>query len=116
KAHWLDAAAVGAIGSLVLATDRPLHIVAKGQGGRQKAVLDQFGYPKQHRSLKPLHGWRSGDIARCEGKTGRISPRVKGSFEMRPFDGGKPFSRPMRTFQPLHRNDGYDYGTTEKNT
>ncbi|SDY49691.1 HNH endonuclease, partial [Allochromatium warmingii] len=32
KAHWLDAAAVGAIGSLVLATDRPLHIVAKGQG------------------------------------------------------------------------------------
>ena len=114
KAHWLDAAAVGEIGALVLATDLPLNITAKGQGGRQKAVLDKYGYPKQHRSLKPIHGWRSGDIARCEGRTGRISPRVKGGFEMRPFDGGKPFSRPMRTFHPLHRNDGYDYSARKR--
>lgn len=109
KAHWLVAAAVGAVGALTLATEQPLRVTCKGQGGRQKAVLDHYGYPKQHRSLKPIDGWRSGDIAVCEGRVGRISPRATGSFELRPFDGGKPFSRPKRTFRSVHRNDGYAY-------
>ncbi|WP_295403667.1 RNA-guided endonuclease IscB [uncultured Thiocystis sp.] len=109
KAHWLDAAAVGAVGALTLATEQPLRVTCKGQGGRQKAVLDRNGYPKQHRSLKPIRGWRSGDIASCEGQVGRISPRTTGSFELRPCDGGKPFSRPERTFRSVHRNDGYAY-------
>lgn len=110
KAHWLDAAAVGEVGELWLATKKPLVVACKGQGGRQKAVLDKFGYPKQHRPLKPIDGWRSGDIARCDGKVGRISPRKSGSFELRPF-GGKPFSRSKLLFTAIHRNDGYDYAT-----
>lgn len=113
KAHWLDAAAVGTVGALRLATEQPLIVTCKGQGGRQKAVLDRYGYPKQHRSLKPIMGWRSGDIASCEGQIGRISPRMTGSFEMRPFNGGKPFSRPARTFRPLHRHDGYAYAISQ---
>lgn len=109
KAHWKDAACVGDMTAITFATDTALDITCKGQGGRQKAVVDRYGYPKQHRPLKPIHGWRSGDIARCNGQVGRISPRQTGSFELRPFSGGKPFSRPMRQFERLHRNDGYQY-------
>lgn len=110
KSHWADAACVGTMEAITLCTEQPLLITCKGQGGRQKAVVDKYGYPKQHRSLKPIHGWRSGDIAKCDGKIGRISPRQTGSFEMRAFDGGKPFSRPKDKFVPVHRNDGYQYG------
>jgi hypothetical protein len=115
KAHWLDAAAVGCIGALRLATQQPLLVTCKGQGGRQKGVFDKYGQPKRNkqgkaqiRPLKPIHGWRSGDIARCNGVVGRISPRTTGSFEMRPM-GGKPFSKPARLFTAIHKNDGYGY-------
>lgn len=64
----------------------------------------------QIRPLKPIHGYRSGDIAKCGDVQGRISPRTSGLFEIRP-PGGKPFSRPMRFFTPIHRNDGFEYGT-----
>ena len=116
KAHWLDAAAAGEVGDLQLATEAPLLITCKGQGGRQKGVVDKNGQPRRNkkgeaqiRPLKPIHGWRSGDIAKCEGVIGRISPRTFGSFEMRSPSRSKPFSRPMRLFTPIHRNDGYDY-------
>ena len=62
----------------------------------------------QIRPLKPIHGWRTGDIAKRGNVVGRISPRSSGSFEIR-APGGKPFSRPMRLFTPIHRSDGYDY-------
>jgi len=115
KEHWLDAAAVGEIGELCLVTERPLIITCKGQGGRQKGVFDKYGQPRRNkrgeaqiRPLKPIHGWRTGDIAKCGNVVGRISPRSSGSFEIR-APGGKPFSRLMRLFTPIHRNDGYDY-------
>ena len=116
KAHWLDAAAVGDTGPLQLATTTPLMITCKGQGGRQKGVFDRHGQPRRNkqgeaqiRPLKPIHGWRAGDIARCGDVIGRISPRTSGSFEIRALSGGKPFSRPMRFFTPVQRNDGYGY-------
>lgn len=115
KAHWLDAAAVGDIGNLELITETPLLITCKGQGGRQKGVFDKYGQPRinkhgqpQIRPLKPIHGWRSGDNGKCDNRVGRVSPRTSGSFELR-APGGKPFSRPMRLFTVIHRNDGYDY-------
>lgn len=117
KAHWLDAAAVGDIVELKLATDAPLTVICKGQGGRRKGVFDKYGQPRKNkkgepqiRPLKPIHGYRSGDIAKCGDVQGRISPRTSGLFEIRP-PGGKPFSRPMRFFTPIHRNDGFEYGT-----
>jgi 5-methylcytosine-specific restriction endonuclease McrA len=117
KAHWLDAAAVGSIGDLILATESPLLIVCKGQGGRQKDVLNKYGRVRinkkgqpQRRPLKPIHGWRSGDIGKCDGVVGRVTPRTSGSFSMLEFGKDKPFTRPMRFFIPVHRNDGYMYG------
>jgi 5-methylcytosine-specific restriction endonuclease McrA len=127
KAHWLDAAAVGDIGGdiggdtgiLRLATKAPLIIVAKGQGGRQKGVIDKYGQPRRNkrgeaqiRPLKPIHGWRSGDIAKAGGEAkgiiGRVTPRTTGSFAIR-ASGGPPRSVPMRCCKRIHRNDGYDY-------
>jgi 5-methylcytosine-specific restriction endonuclease McrA len=125
KAHWLDAAALGNVDdALRLATKTPLIIVARGQGGRQKGVVDKYGQPRRNkrgeaqiRPLKPIYGWRSGDIARVggvkHGVTGRITPRTKGSFAIR-VAGRPPRSLPMNCLKRIHRNDGYDYPTMKK--
>jgi 5-methylcytosine-specific restriction endonuclease McrA len=108
KAHWLDAAAVGEVGELRLATEKPLLVACKGQGGRKKAALNKFGYPIRHNTLRPMFGWRSGDVGRCEGQVGRVTPRATKSFCLTPAEG-KPFSRNMKHFERLHRFDGYAY-------
>ena len=82
KSHWLDAACVGVVTTLTVLIDHPLLIKCVGQGGRQKAVLDKFGYPKQHRQLKPIKGWRNGDAALFNGLLYWICPRAKGSFSL----------------------------------
>ncbi len=109
KSHWADAACVGEVETLVLKTERALRIKCKGQGGRQKAALDKYGYPIRHNPLRPIHGWRSGDMAECLGRLGRVTPRTTKSFCLTPFDGGKPFSRNMALFRRVHRFDGYAY-------
>jgi 5-methylcytosine-specific restriction endonuclease McrA len=109
KAHWLDAAAVGEVANLRLATQEPLQVTCKGQGGRQKAALDKYGYPTRHNPLRPLFGWRAGDIGCCEGKVGPVTPRATQSFCLTPSDGGKPFSRNRQHFERLHQFDGYAY-------
>lgn len=109
KAHWIDAACVGESGATIEVDERlrPLQIVAKGQGPRQKAVLNKFGYPINHRSLRPIRGWRNGDLGLFDGKVYRVTPRQKGSFEL--GGHGKPFSRPEAKIKRIHRNDGYTY-------
>ncbi len=89
--------------------------VCKGQGGRQKGVFDRYGQPclnkngkPQIRPLRPVHGWRSGDVAVFEGKNYRVTPRATGRFELR-APGGKPFGKPMKYLAPIHRQDGYEY-------
>ncbi|MCP4346517.1 MAG: HNH endonuclease [Desulfobacterales bacterium] len=111
KSHWTDAACVGKSTPEVLKTDdvEPLQIKAKGQGGRQKAVLNRHGQPKQHRPLKPVFGWRSGDIAKFGGITVRVIPRTTGSFELTPVKGGRVFSRSYKKLVRVHRSDGYQY-------
>ncbi|MCP4113487.1 MAG: HNH endonuclease, partial [Desulfobacteraceae bacterium] len=111
KSHWADAACVGKSTPEVLKTDdvKPLQIRAKGQGGRQKAVLNRHGQPKQHRPLKPVFGWRSGDIAEYGGTTVRVTPRTTGSFELTPVKGGRVFSRSYKKLVRIHRSDGYQY-------
>ncbi|MCP4108580.1 MAG: HNH endonuclease [Desulfobacteraceae bacterium] len=111
KSHWTDAACVGKSTPEVLKTDdvKPLQIKAKGQGGRQKAVLNRHGQPKQHRPLKPVFGWRSGDIAEYGGITVRVTPRTTGSFELTPVKGGRVFSRSYKKLVRVHRCDGYQY-------
>jgi hypothetical protein len=82
KSHWIDAACVGVVTTLTVLIDQPLLIKCVGHGGRQKAVLDKFGYPKQHRQLKPINGWRNGDIALLNGLLYWICPRATGNFRL----------------------------------
>ncbi len=111
KSHWADAACVGKSTPEVLKTDdvKPLQIKARGQGGRQKAVLDKYGQPKQHRPLKPIFGWRAGDMAEYGRMSVRVTPRTTGSFELTPVKGGKVFSRNFKKLVRVHRSDGYQY-------
>jgi 5-methylcytosine-specific restriction endonuclease McrA len=115
KAHWLDAAAVGHVSALRLLTEQPLKIAAKGQGGRQKAALNKYGYPIRYNSLKPVHGWRSGDIAVFEGKSYRITPRQTGSFALS-VPGEKPISKNKKHLKRVHRADGYAYSVCKDST
>jgi 5-methylcytosine-specific restriction endonuclease McrA len=108
KAHWLDAAAVGEVGSLYLATETPMQIACKGQGGRQKAALNRYGYPIRYNALKPIKGWRSGDVAYCKGQVGRVTPRSKGSFAVTPKEG-KPLSGKPEILHRIHKFDGYTH-------
>jgi hypothetical protein len=108
KAHWLDAAAVGEVGSLYLATETPLTVACKGQGGRQKAALNRYGYPIRHNPLRPIMGWRSGDVAYCKGSVGIVSPRSSGYFSVA-LRGRKPICGKEQTLRRIHRADGYRY-------
>lgn len=109
KAHWLDAACVGIVEELdVSLIVRPLNITCRGHGGRKKAVVNKFGYPIQHRPLRPIRGWRAGDMAVFDGRVFRVSPRQTGSFELT-AQGTKPFSKPEHRIRRVHRADGYAY-------
>lgn len=109
KEHWIDAASTGKSGRFVSLDPNllPLVIAAKGQGTRKKAVLNRYGYPIQHRNLKPINGWRNGDIALFEGVAYRVTPRVTGSFAL--YGEAKPFNRPHTRLKRLHHFDGYIY-------
>ncbi|MBK1694703.1 HNH endonuclease [Chromatium weissei] len=115
KAHWLDAAAVGEVGALWLATEKPLSVTCTGQGGRQKGVCDRYGQPKRNqqgaaqiRPLKPIHGWKTGDLARFDNQLYRVTPRQNGSFALSAQDQ-KPFNRSRHRLQRVQCADGYDY-------
>jgi 5-methylcytosine-specific restriction endonuclease McrA len=45
KNHFYDAACVGKMDKLEIFANQPLIIICKGQGGRQKAALNKYGYP-----------------------------------------------------------------------
>ncbi len=107
KAHWLDAACVGHMDSINVVIDKPLLVTCRGQGGRQKAVLNKYGYPIQHRPLQPIRGWRSGDVAKFDRKAYLIHPRVTGSFGLNGH--GEPFNRPVSKLKRVHRMDAYKY-------
>jgi 5-methylcytosine-specific restriction endonuclease McrA len=108
KAHWLDAACVGIMDSINVLIDTPLLVTCRGQGGRQKAALNAFGYPIRHNSLRPIHGWRTGDIAKLDGKLYAVTPRVTGSFGISRV-GEKPTSKSMSKLTRVHKMDAYKY-------
>ncbi|NEO90570.1 MAG: HNH endonuclease [Moorea sp. SIO3G5] len=112
KEHWIDAACVGNIETLVLKTSQPLLVTCKGQGGRQKAALDKYGYPTRHNPLKPIKGWCSGDIAKnlLTGKFGRVNPRSKSNSFNYTVPGEKAISLHLKNLAKVHRKDGYAYG------
>lgn len=107
KAHWIDAACVGQMDSLQVLVTKPLTVTCRGQGGRQKAALNAFGYPIRHNPLKPIRGWRSGDIAKYEGKLYSVTPRTVGSFSL--SGNGNPINKSMTRLARVHRMDSYKY-------
>jgi len=114
KAHWLDAACVGASTPNRLQTDglQPLQIVASGHGTRQMCGTDRYGFPIRHKSrAKSFQGFQTGDLVRAVIRTGkyagthigRIAIRFRPSFRLNGFDvHPKQLTR-------LQRSDGYAY-------
>jgi hypothetical protein len=114
KAHWLDAACVGASTPALLDVKgiRPLEVKAMGHGTRQMCRTDKAGFPKRHKPrARSFVGWKTGDLVRAvvpSGKyagvaVGRIAIRFRPSFRLNGRDVHPKY------LTRLHRSDGYDY-------
>jgi len=118
KAHWIDAACVGASGESVALDPgmTPLRIKATGHGMRQMCGTDKFGFPFRHRTrTKEYFGFQTGDRVHAvvpTGKhagshTGRILVRASGNFDIQTGTGR--FTLSHKYCFRLHRKDGYAY-------
>ncbi len=118
KAHWLDAACVGASTQETLSVEgiRPLLVKACGHGKRNRCWTDKYGFPIRHAPRKKFEkGFRTGDIVRADipsGKhrgmhTGRVAIRFGQNFQI-----GKESVHP-RHCKAIHRADGYAYAFGE---
>jgi hypothetical protein len=120
KKHWIDAGCVGDVNELILLTQQPLLIEAKGHGSRQMCRTDKYGFPVAHKERRAnLFGWKTGDLARAvipKGKytgyypIGRVVAK-KGSFLFAPpgVKGKDRISVNHKYLMPIHRRDGYAY-------
>ncbi|MCG3212650.1 MAG: hypothetical protein FOGNACKC_06325 [Anaerolineae bacterium] len=115
KDHWLDAACVGETGAAVSIPVglRPLTIKAMGRGSRQMCRVDKYGFPRSKpKSVKRVHGFQTGDMARAVVPTGkkagthvgRVVVKTSGSFRIGKVDGVN-----WKCFTLLQRMDGYGY-------
>jgi hypothetical protein len=119
KAHWADAACVGASTpeALHLATTQALLIRSVGRGSRQRCRTNASGLPLRHLSPRKRHfGFQTGDIVRAtvpRGKhagvhTGRVTVRQRASFSLK----GKDIH--VQYLCLIHRADGYEYGFSSR--
>jgi 5-methylcytosine-specific restriction endonuclease McrA len=124
KAHWIDAACVGASTPEHLCTTGiiPLLITANGHGSRQMCRMDEYGFPRTRpKQARRVKGYQTGDLVRAVVTTGnkvgtyvgRVAVRTTGSFNI---------TTRQRTVQgishrfctPIHRSDGYSYQEGEQ--
>jgi len=122
KAHWLDAACVGASTPELLscAGITPLAITATGHGVRQMCGTNRYGFPTRHRTRQTRHfGFATGDLVRAEvpgglktaGRhVGRVLVRASGSFDLA-TGTGRLAGISYRYCRVLARRDGYAYQT-----
>jgi 5-methylcytosine-specific restriction endonuclease McrA len=121
KAHWTDAACVGASTPEALDTRgvRPLLIRATGHGSRQMCRMDRFGFPRTGpKHARVVKGFRTGDMVRAVVTTGkkqgvyvgRVAVRTSGSFNLTTATGTVQ-GLSYRFFHAIHRADGYAYQT-----
>lgn len=117
KEHWIDAACLGNIDSLELATNQPLIIIATGHGTRQKCRTDQYGFPARYVPQKKfVEGFQTGDIVKAvvtKGKKvgtyfGRVAVRSSGSFNIK-TNGLLIQGISHKYCQLIHKKDGYAY-------
>jgi 5-methylcytosine-specific restriction endonuclease McrA len=120
KAHWIDAACVGASTPPVLriAGIVPLAITATGHGVRQMCGTNRAGFPTRHRTRQTRHfGFATGDLVRARvpaglktaGRhVGRVLVRASGRFDMA-TGTGRVQGVSHRYCQLVARRDGYAY-------
>ena len=119
KAHWIDAACVGASTPEQLCTTgiTPLLIAANGHGSRQMCRMDKYGFPRtRSKQARRVKGFQTGDLVRAVVTVGnkvgtyvgRVAVRKTGSFNI---------TTRQRTAQSishryctlLQRSGGYSY-------
>ncbi|NEO70841.1 RNA-guided endonuclease IscB [Moorena sp. SIO3H5] len=117
KTHWLDAANVGKVETLIIEVTHPLLITAKGHGTRQLCRTNKYGFPVRHCSRTKIHkGFQTGDIVRAvvtKGKkigtyVGRVATRKSGYFNIS-TKSGLVQGISHKYCQFIHRKDGYAY-------
>lgn len=119
KAHWLDAACVGASTPGVVKVQGvvPLMIKATGHGSRQVCGTNKYGFPVRHKARQSsFFGFQTGDHAKAVvtvGKkvgtyVGRVACRATGSFNILTSDSLVQGLH-HRLFKQLQRKDGYSY-------
>ncbi|MGB3653414.1 MAG: RNA-guided endonuclease IscB [Rivularia sp. (in: cyanobacteria)] len=117
KKHWIDAACVGDINSIVLITNQPLLIKCNGWGTRQMCRTDKYGFPNRYVPRnKFVKGFQTGDIVKAvvtKGKRigeylGRIAVRSRGSFNIKTSE--KLIQDISYKYcKTIHKKDGYSY-------
>lgn len=119
KAHWVDAACIGAStpDELRVAGVSPLQIRAMGHGSRQMCRMNKYGFPRTGpKQVRVVKGFRTGDLVRAvvtTGKrigiyTGRVAVRAVGNFNITTTTGTLQ-GLSYRFFQTIQRADGYSY-------
>jgi 5-methylcytosine-specific restriction endonuclease McrA len=125
KAHWVDAACVGASTppQLRLRGVVPWAIRAEGRHSRQMCRTNACGFPdKAPKATSVVGGFRTGDLVRAQvpesskkagSYVGRIAIRATGSCNIQTASGTMQGIH-YRYCRPLHRGDGYTYAKGER--
>jgi len=124
KAHWIDAACIGAstpernqVAGVI-----PLRIAAMGrecrQMCRQMCRPDRYGFPRTGpKGMRRVRGFQTGDLVRAVvplpsskagAYVGRLAVRATGSCNIQ-TGAGTVQGRHIRYCRSLHRADGYAY-------
>ncbi|TAE28183.1 MAG: HNH endonuclease [Candidatus Kapaibacterium sp.] len=119
KAHWIDAACVGASGEAVRidAGMRPLTITAQGWGNRQMCRVDKYGFPRTSaKGAKSVKGFQTGDMVKAVVPSGakrgthegKVAVRSSGSFNITDKNGTVQ-GVSYKYCKIVQRCDGYRY-------
>ncbi len=115
KAHWIDAACVGASGEQVYLAVRhpPLCIRATGRQRRQMTLVDKFGFPRSKaKGSRFVHGFQTGDLVSAVVPTGKRQGSYRGRLAVKASGGFTVAGTPdigWRCCRKLQSADGYDY-------
>jgi hypothetical protein len=122
KTHALDAACVGAVGSITDWNKPTLCIKAMGRGSYQRTRLDKFGCVRGYLTRsKSIQGFQTGDMVKAtvtKGKktgsySGRVAVRASGSFNIQTRNGLIQ-GVSHRYCTVVQRGDGYGYSQVAK--
>ena len=122
KTHALDAACVGAVGSITDWNKPTLCIKAMGRGSYQRTRLDKFGCVRGYLTRsKSIQGFQTGDRVKAvvtQGKktgsySGRVAVRASGSFNIQ-TSSGLVQGVSHRCCTVVQRGDGYGYSQAAK--